>query len=151
MQWGTWSWLAPCAHRCPVEPVLVWRREDDHHPWRSVHADQHRHHSPLGLEQHLAPGRTQSQVPVVPPAPQHHRLLEVSNESNAPHENPGELSEEFFKRDPQLWRTVLQWSKLLLLWLFIRVNNNLWWMFNQINHLLTVRTVPKPHQSVLLS
>lgn len=60
------------------------RREDDHHPRRSVHADQHGRHPPLGLEQRLAPRRTQSQVPVLPAAAQHHRLSEVSNESNAP-------------------------------------------------------------------
>lgn len=60
------------------------RGEDDHHPRRSEHADQHGRHPALGLEQRLAPRRTQGQVPVVRAAAQHHRLPEVSNETNAP-------------------------------------------------------------------
>ena len=60
------------------------RGEDDDHPRRSEHADQHGRHPALGLEQRLAPRRTQGQVPVVRAAAQHHRLPEVSNETNAP-------------------------------------------------------------------
>lgn len=78
------SLLPLCTHRRPVEPVLMRRGEDDHHPRRSDHADQHGRHPPLGLEQRLAPRRAQSQVPVVPAAAQHHRLSEVRNETNAP-------------------------------------------------------------------
>lgn len=68
---------SPCTCRRPVEPLLVRRGEDDHYPGRSVHADQHGRHPPLGLEQRLAPRRTQGQVPVLPAAAQHHRLSEV--------------------------------------------------------------------------
>lgn len=61
-----------------VEPVIVRRPEDAHHPGRPGGPDQRRHHPPLGLGHVAPPGGPQAAPALLPGAPQRHRLPQVS-------------------------------------------------------------------------
>lgn len=70
-------WL---VRRRSVEPVVMRRPEDAHHPGRPGRADQRRDHPALGLG-HVPPhpGGPQASPALLPGPPQRHRLPPVSS------------------------------------------------------------------------
>lgn len=65
--------------RGAVEPFVVRRSQDDNHPGRLIHSDQHCDHPSLWLEQLHFRRRPQAEVPLLPRAEEHQRLSEVNH------------------------------------------------------------------------
>lgn len=71
-----------CRRRGAMEPVVMWRGEDDNHSGRLNNSDQHCDHPSLGMEQLHLRRRPQAEVPLLPGAEEHHRLSEVHHLMN---------------------------------------------------------------------
>lgn len=80
--WRNWMFACPCLCRGAVEPVVLWRGENDNHPGRLNDSDQHCDHPSLGMEQLHLWWRPQAKVPLIPGAEEHHRLSEVRRPIN---------------------------------------------------------------------
>lgn len=90
--WHNWRFaclfLSACVcvrvslRRGAVEPVVVWRRQDDNHSGRLNDPDQHCDHPSLRMEQLHLRRWPQAEVPLFPGAEEHIRLPEVNHLMN---------------------------------------------------------------------
>lgn len=72
-----------CPRRGAMEPVVMWRCEDDHHSGCLNNSNQHCDHPSLGMEQLHLWRWPQAEVPLFPGAEEHVRLPEVCHWMNS--------------------------------------------------------------------